>query len=241
MDEQLPPPPEWGTDSLTKFIEAAYRNRYATFANKKEWFERLSALDACFVRIADGWINPQNPLTPMLFMRCHSAYRAACEHAMAGQVPEAFPQIRACLEYAAYALHIHKNPDVGLTWLERNGDKPSKSAARNEFTPARIRATIEKANQHAANVFNELYERSIDFGAHPNVAGVLVSLEMTKFEGRKEYKSSYLQGDGDALDHTLKTTVQAGICALEVLIEAFSERFELLGVNARLLELRKGV
>ena len=64
---------------------------------------------------------------------------------------------------------------------------------------------------------------------------------MTKFEGRKEYKSSYLQGDGDALDHTLKTTVQAGICALEVLKEAFFERFELLGVNARLLELRKGV
>lgn len=241
MDKLLPPPPGWGTDGRTNFFEAAYRNRFATFANKRNWFERLAALDACFVGLANEWLNPQNPLTPMLFIRCHSAYRATCEHAFAGQVPDTFPQLRACLEYAGYALHIHKNPELGETWLKRNDDKIAKKAVINEFKPWRIRATIKRANRHAALVFDELYERAIDFGAHPNAAAVLGSLEITKFDDRKSYDSSYLHGDGLALDHVLKTTAQAGVCALEIFKEVFPERFELLGISAKLLELRKGV
>lgn len=238
-NQPLPPSPGWGADSLTEFIEIAYQNRFATFVNKKGWFQRLARLDVCFMRIAKDWLNPPDDIAALLFLRCHAAYRATCEHALAGQVADTFPQIRACLEYAGYALHIHKQPDRGEMWLRRHDDEASMKAVKNEFTVSNIRVTIGKSNQQAAKVFDELYQRAIDFGAHPNERSVTGSLAIEKHEDRTMYQQIYLHGDGLALVHGLKTTAQTGVCALEILQEVFAARFELLGVRSELLKLRK--
>ena len=234
-------PPGWGLDSLTEFIDTAQRNRYATFANKKDWSRRLIDLDGCFMRVVKDWLKPHHPLMPLFFLRCHSAYRAACEHTMAGQVTDTYPQIRVCLEYAGYALHIHKNPRLGEMWLSRHDDEAAKKAVRNEFKVSNIRATIKEANRHAAKRFSEFYERAIDFGGHPNERAITGSLKITDLGDRKSYDAIYLHGDGMPLEHALKTTAQTGVCALEILQEVFPERFELLGIRAALLELRKGL
>jgi len=241
MDKTLPPPPGWAADSLTEFVEKAYRSRFATFHNKKGWSRRLINLDGCFMQVAKEWLNPRDLITPLLFLRCHSAYRAACEHAMAGQVTDAFPHIRVCLEYAGYALYIHRNSELAETWLRRHDDESAKNAVRNEFKVSNVRATIEKANRHTAKVFDKLYNRAIDFGGHPNEQAITSSLKITDLGDRKLYESIYLHEEGLALDHALKTTAQTGVCALEILKEVFPERFELLGVRAALLELRKGL
>ncbi len=241
MEKTLAPPPGWAADSLTEFIETAHRNRFATFANKKDWSQRLVNIDGCFMQAAKEWLNPRNLLTPLLFLRCHSAYRAACEHAMAGQVTDTFPLIRTCLEYAAYALHIHKNPGLDEMWLRRHDDEVAKKAVRNEFKISNVRAAIRKANRHTAKVFRELYERAIDYGGHPNERAITASLKMIDLGDRKSYDSIYFHGDSLPLEHALKTTAQTGVCALEILRETFPERFELLGVRADLLELRKGL
>ena len=241
MDNKLSPPPGWTEDSLTEFIETAYRNRFATFANKKDWSQRLTNLDGCFMRVAKEWLNPRNPVTPLFFLRCHSAYRAACENAMAGQVSDAFPQIRVCLEYDGYALHLHKNPELAEMWLRRHDDEAAMKAVRNEFTVSNVRATIGTANLQAARVFGNLYDRAIDFGGHPNERAITGSLKITDLGDRKSYDSIYLHEDGPELDYALTTTAQTGVCTLEILQEVFPERFELLGVRADLLELRKGL
>jgi hypothetical protein len=98
--QQIPSPPGWGKDTLSEFLELAQRNRFATFANKPEWYRRLSILDDCFMRVSKGWINPPDLVTPLLFQRCYSAFRAAAGLAMAGQVTDLYAQIRTCLEYA---------------------------------------------------------------------------------------------------------------------------------------------
>ena len=241
MDKTLSPPPGWANDSLTEFLDNAYRNRFATFVNNKDWSIRLANLDGCFMQIAKDWLNPRNLLTPLFFLRCHSAYRAACEHAMAGQVTDACPQIRVCLEYAGYALHIHKNPGLAEVWLRRHDDDDATTTVKNEFKVSNVRATIEKANRHTAKVFAQLYERAIDFGGHPNERSITGSLKITDLGDRKSFDLLYLHGDGLPLVHALKTTAQAGVCALEILQGAFPERFELLGVRTALLELRKGL
>ncbi|MSP67134.1 MAG: hypothetical protein EXQ96_03350 [Alphaproteobacteria bacterium] len=237
----LPPPPGWGTDTLTGFIEAAYRNRFATFANKRDWFQRLTRLDACFLRIAKDCLNPSDYIAALLFMRCHSAYRAACEHALAGQCADLFPQVRVCLEYAGYALHIHRNAGLGEKWLRRHDDKATKRAVKNEFTVSNIRTTIGKINEHAAKVFDELYQRTIDLGAHPNEQAVTGSLAITKQENRTEFQQIHLHSDSLSLDHGLRTTAQTGVCSLEIFQGVFAERFELLGIRAEFLKLRKGL
>lgn len=234
-------PPGWAEDTLSEFLELAHRNRFATFANKNAIFERLQRIDASFMRVAKDWLNPSDITTPHLFLRSHAAFRAACEHAMAGQVAEVFPLLRSCLEFAGYALHIHLNPGFDELWLRRHDDEAAMKAVKNEFTIFNVRNSIEGANRHAANVFNELYQRTIDFGGHPNERAITGNMRMLKQPGRTEFQQVYLHDDSLMLDHGLRTTAQTGVCALEILQDVFKARFEILGVRAELLELRKGL
>jgi len=240
-DRLCPPPPGWGDDSLSDFLETAYRNRWATFHNKEDWYRRLAEIDECFMRIAKGWTNPQNMVAPLFFLRSHAAYRAACEHALAGQIADVFPQLRACLEYAGYGLHIDRNESLAETWLRRHDDDVAMRAVKNEFQIAKVRTTIRAANQHIEAVFGDLYERSIDFGGHPNERAITGSLKIIEHDGHKEFQSVYLHDDDLALVHGMKTVAQGGLCALEIFRDVFSARFELLGVTADILELRKGL
>ena len=50
-----------------------------------------------------------------------------------------------------------------------------------------------------------------------------------------------MHGDGIELDLALKRVAQCGSVSLEMLQVVFDARFELLGVNAAMLELRKGL
>jgi hypothetical protein len=80
--------PGWGADELSKFLQETHQQQYATFHNKKEAVGRLVAIDDLFVRVSKGWVNPASEIEAMLFLPCHSAFRAATGEAMAGQVVE---------------------------------------------------------------------------------------------------------------------------------------------------------
>jgi len=235
------PPPDWGSDGLSEFIELAYKQRWATFYNKKQWFQRLTEIDSCFVQFAKGWTNPGNSLTPLLFLRCHAAYRATCEHAMAGQNPEAFVLLRSCLEYAGYALHISRNPSLGEVWLKRHDNSNSINRVKNEFSIKNIRNTIKITNIHIEEIFADLYKRAIHFGGHPNEFAVTTNTKIVTRPGGVLFQSLYLSGDNLSLDHAIKSTAQCGICALEILKDIFPERFELLGISENILNLRRGL
>lgn len=241
MLEPLPPPPRWGVDELTKYIETAHRNRLATFVKKSGSMQALIRIDACFVKTAKGWTNPTDLITPMLLLRCHSAFRVACEHAMAGQVAEVFPLVRICLEYAAYALHIKNNPDLADIWLRRHDDEAAMKAVKNKFLIAKLVATIAKVDKHAADVFTSLYQNAIDFGAHPNERAITGSLVIKRENGKIEIQTKYLHDDDSAFDYVLKATTQSGVCALELLAGVFGPRFELLGIKSEILSLRRGL
>jgi hypothetical protein len=107
------PPPGWGQDELSKFLQETHQQQYATFHRKREATGRLIAIDELFVRVSTGWLNPKSEIAAMLFLRCHAAMRAASGEAMAGQVVESYRQCRGMIENAAYAVHIHRNPRFG--------------------------------------------------------------------------------------------------------------------------------
>jgi hypothetical protein len=95
---------------------------------------------------------------------------------MAGQIAEVFPQLRACLEYAAYALHIDRNNDLVEVWLRRHDDHDTLNAVKNHFKISEIKKSIRTTNRHVADVFDELYQRTIDFGGHPNERAITGNL-----------------------------------------------------------------
>ena len=235
------PPPNWGADGLTVFLDQARANQFATFVHKPDWYRRLSAIDACFATASRDWSNPQSEVAALLLIRTHGAYRAACGAALSGQAAETFVLLRAALEAAGYALHIQRNPALALLWLKRHDSDADLKAAKKAFEVGSVRRTVEAADRAGSKVFDKLYQRTIDHGAHPNMFSILGNASVEPSDRGRDMSHILLHGDGLALDHGLKSTAQAGICCLEILQCAFAARFELLGLRHRLLELRKGL
>ena len=112
-------PPGWGTDKLTEFFDLARQHAFGTFHNLKAESQRLSAIDAVFLGMIDGWQNPSNPIVAALVVRSLSALRAAMSLAMSGQLSEAYMVMRGCLEHALYASYIDSHAESGRIWMER--------------------------------------------------------------------------------------------------------------------------
>ena len=89
-----------------------------------------------------------------------------------------------------------------------------------------------------SEVVETLYERIIDFGAHPNERAVSGSGKIINGEERKELMQIHMHGDGLALEHALKTTAQCGLGSLLILREIFPERFALLNIGKDIDRLR---
>lgn len=90
-----PPPPQWGEDPLTEYMQRATENRWATFIRLRPEVDRLQKIDSVFDEARKGLINPKAPVSAMLLLRAFAAFRAASENAMAGQVPDSFNAMRA--------------------------------------------------------------------------------------------------------------------------------------------------
>jgi hypothetical protein len=138
-------PPGWGNDGLSKFIEAAHQNQYATFFKKRDATGKLIAIDDQLAKVSENWLNPPSEILAMLFVRCHGAFRTAASLAMSGQAAESYVQCRAMLEYAAYAVHIHADPSRGVVWLDRHQSPAQMEAQKNAFSHRNVAASVAKA------------------------------------------------------------------------------------------------
>jgi hypothetical protein len=235
------PPPGWAKDELTKFLQETHQQQYATFHNKKEAVGRLVALDELFVRVSKNWLNPPSEVEAMLFLRCHAAFRAAAGEAMAGQAVECYRQCRGMLENAAYAVHIRRDPSLATVWLNRHRDEAGMKASKKAFRYIAVTASVAAANQHAGKRFADLYQRTIDWGGHPNERSVTGNMKMIEEPDRRVMLAIMLHGDGVELDMALKTVAQCAMVSLELLQILYNAKFEILGINAAMVGLRKGL
>jgi len=145
-------------------------------------------------------------LAAVLLVRSHAAYRAACATAMGTQLPETFVLLRSCLEYAGYGLHLNINPLLGETWLKRHDDAAALRAMRKAFQAGEVEKSISTTDTELARVYKELYERTIDFGGHPNLRGVLSNIMWNEAENKRELQQIYLHANETTVLHALKTT-----------------------------------
>lgn len=228
----------WGSDPLTAFIEAARQQQFATFVNMAAFHKAVVEFDACFVKATENLTNPQDILGAIFFTRAHAAYRAACGTAMATLLPEAFVLLRSCLEYSGYALHVHDHPQLGPTWLGRNDDTEGLKAMKKAFQGVAVQKTITAKDRRLGEVYSELYERTIDFGGHPNLRGVLTNARLVETDKKREIQSVYLHANETAVAHSLKTAAQIGLCSLHIFQHLFAARFQLLGLRNELMRLR---
>lgn len=234
------PPVGWGKDALTDYLETHRGNQFATFDNKRPAMADLIKIDEMFNRFLHGAINPR-PFYPVGFMlRAHSAFRAGVCAVMAGQLFESQAILRLCLEHAAYGFYIGADQDRMKRWLLRGESNENRKAVQKEFRNEKIKQYIKSAAPVMGAQFAHLYNQLIDFGAHPNENGYLISTNIEKNEdGGVEFQTVYLHADGPQLDIGLKTAGQIGLWTLHLTQLLFRERYELLGIRADLEIVRK--
>jgi hypothetical protein len=239
--EKLQPPPTWGDDELTRYLDNARHNQWATFHNKRSQIQKLIAIDAEFSKVTNGWTNPDREIPAQLFMRCMASFRAACGHAMAGQVREVFVSARVQLEDAGMAVHLHRDQSLEEVWLRRNDSPTAEKRQRDACAIHLIIKAVKAANRHAGDRFEKLYKEAIDFGGHPNQRAVTAHLQIARQPGQLTMKAIMQHCDGVQLGYGLKFAALCGVVCLEMLEIPFRAKFEILGISAAILKLRKGL
>ena len=235
------PPPSWGYDEITRMFDNARGNEFATYANIKGEIQRLIDIDALYRKVVDGLNHSKDWFAGFFVLRAHSNYLAACRMSWSGQIPECYALLRSCLENALYGIYLAKNPDSRETWLRRHDSDQHKRKVRNEF---KIRTMLDFAKEIAKNegeVAKILYERTIDYGAHPNERALMQTLQLNKRDKHVEFRVVYLEGDSVQLRLALKTTAQVGVCTISLFRPVYKERFDILGVTDVIEHIKKGL
>ena len=237
----LEPPPGWGRDELTKFIDLAASNTYATFHNLKADYSKLSGIDATFYKLIHNLYNTKDWFASFFLMRAHSSFLSAVRLTLSGQIPEAYAGLRLTLENALYGFYLAKNPASRHTWLRRHDSEQAKQKVRNEFRIRTLLKTFQAEDAAEGSAVENLYERTIDYGAHPNERALSQSLGMGRGGGKVRFQIIYLNGERSALREALRDAARIGACALAMFRAVYKERFDLLGLTATLHQLRQGL
>ncbi|HQS73969.1 MAG TPA: hypothetical protein PLU16_02085 [Gallionellaceae bacterium] len=145
------------------------------------------------------------------------------------------------MENALYGLYLAQNPESRETWLRRHDSDADKKKVKSEFKIGTFLELAKTVDPSEGKVAATLYERTIDYGAHPNERALMQSLQIKHEADIIEFKTTYLDGDSDQLRFLLKTLAQVGVCTLSLFRVTYRERFDILGVTASLDHIKKGL
>jgi hypothetical protein len=238
---ERPRPEVWHDRPLFAFIEECWNNSIAVAGNKNLVASRLANVD----RIFDDFhsvlkLETISQLVPaLLFMRAFSAYRAGVMVSLCLPT-DGFALQRSCLENAGYAHLIADDSTLSESWLRRDDNEDSRKLIRRTFTQGAIRDSIANKDTKLSEIYQALYESCIDFGAHPNEKAVTSALVKDSLK-TKTIQFKLLTGDGPALDHSLRSAAQVGICALKVFGTIFKTQFDNQGFSQRTEQASQGL
>jgi hypothetical protein len=239
-------PKGWEESQIGPYCETLWNNTIATFANKDE-VKRLIEIDDLFVEFACADYDATNKLAAMvpllLFFRSHSAFRVSAAIGMGGAVAEAMATMRICLEAAGYASLAAENEELAKRWLDRDESAESRKAMRKIFGSDKIRGSVKRRDLAAGAAYDEIYDRLIQFGAHPNEKAAMGALLIDEVDGQADLSQIYLHDDSDSvtLDHCLRTNSQVGVTALRVFSRVFGTQFDRLAIVPKLLKVCQGL
>jgi hypothetical protein len=224
--------------SLQSFFDMVHANQKANRANFPVWCDILERMDSCFVSAGKNLINPKPVMPGNFLLRCQYAFKTAVGMALAGQVVEVFVMQRSVLEYAGYGLTIFEKPELdGVFVLRQLGPREMK-AQKEAFKIGAVRAAIGRYDTELAGNFDENYQRSIDFGAHPNPHASFAAAVLDERDGETGMTVLGISNDAKMITVALKSTAQVGLTALLVFQHVFKEKFELLGIRQEIEALK---
>lgn len=120
------------------------------------------------------------PVPATVAMNSYYSFLAAVRIVISGQVAAIFPLIRHSLECACYAYRMAEDPKVVNMWLNRHHGEQEQKACRRTFTSAvaDVSRSVAARQEQLGSLVNDLYQWSIDLGAHPNQKSIVSHLSL---------------------------------------------------------------
>ncbi|MBO6883053.1 MAG: hypothetical protein JJ869_05655 [Marivita sp.] len=116
--------------------------------------------------------------------------------------------------------------------MDRHDNEEARKKVRNTFSITKIQKQICSKTPELGEIFTLLYERSIDYGAHPNERGASLSTEIKHLDdGGVEFGTIYLHADGMQLDFAVRSAAQVGLWVLRIAQEIYPLRTQALGMD----------
>lgn len=240
-----PLPPSWREDNLSDYLHACFANNLATFHYKKAWFQKLLDIDTIYKKVSDHTSaitqSDDRIVEGVLFFRSHSAFCASSFLACGGMSGEVFAINRLCLEYAGYALLMNNDSSLKDVFFKRHESEEYKRKSSRSFSVANIYSAIKTFDEKLADLYKNLYERCIDFGAHPNDRAIRLNADMRQENDVEVFRQAILNVQPDVISHVTKTTFQIGFVSLSIFQHIMPKIFEELDLDSHLQKLKHDV
>jgi len=224
---------DWAKDPLSSFLKVANYNVYATSRNLGPQFNLLRDIHIAYKQISDNLSNRSNIFSTFFFYRCHMSFLASVQLGAGGQLSAAHSVVRSCLEAALYGYEISVSTDSLELWLSRHDTTESRKKVGRKFGPKNLINTLRSCDDCTANIAEQLYDRTIDYGAHPNERAILPK----KFDkSEKTIDISFDAFEVGTIEHLacLKTIATVGVCTLDIFRHIWPELYDSVGVSRTL-------
>lgn len=204
-----------------------------------EPFNYLADIDQLFMDFLPtaGGIRPAG--AGILLLNAHSCFRASVRLALSGQLLSVFMTLRGSIESALYGHAIVVKPHLQTIWLYRDKDKKTRDVCRNEFAAAKMFRILEDAHtKEFADLLRDIYESTIDFGAHPNSHSMVASIRIEKLEeGLGHLDFTYIHGTQSfELRQSLIACAEVGIAVFFVTLLSNQKHPQRINLNKRALD-----
>lgn len=232
-------PASWGKDVLTDFLQTAEDNSIARFANRPEDFALLTEVDEIFRLIIDNLDNTPEWFEAFFLLRSHSAYLATVRLAASGQATESYATSRQCLEFALYGFYLFRHKNLQEVWLSRTESDAARDKVRWIFKSKDMFAQLNTDDPKHGKAAKELYERTIDFGAHPNEQALTTTMKVVHEDKKRIMQAVYMHSDDNQTQVALKTAAQVGVTSICIFRNVFKHRYDIIGVTDKLDAIKK--
>ena len=104
--------------------------------------------------------------------------------------------LRQSLEFAGYAALVHSDPTLASIWWDRDQTDEDEKKARRTFTHGAVVAANGKLDTSLPGIYDTLYDRLIQFGAHPNEKSISGSMKLDIAEAERNCCKSTCKATG---------------------------------------------
>lgn len=236
----LEPPTDWGSDPIAEFMDLLRSNTFATFENCRQHYDRLVAINGVYTRLIDHLDDANAWFKSLFLLNAHACYLGAIQLSCGGQLPQSHMVLRGCIENSLYGFFFHIHPEKEKIWESRQDTPENARMVRAEFKIGAIMKQFGKTDESIGPVVTELYNMTIDLGAHPNVWGLYPHLDLPD-DDPSWLGLRYVTDEVSDIVIGLQNCARAGICSLSIFGHVFEQKSSDLGLSSKIEKLKSGL